>query len=117
MLRLTKTILSLCSLLALACAGEPTLSLVLVPSQEVIATQLDVASASTAGADGVSLQLQGDAVKRLEEITAAHLGEHISILVDGAVVSAPEIKSTITSGRLELPSTPETKALAARFEK
>ena len=69
---------------------------------EPVVVNSDIASAElvqgdTASTFGVALTFNEDAVERITRATRAHIGRPVAILVDGEVVSAPVLRSPVTT--------------------
>jgi len=75
----------------------------------------DVAAAELArgGDEGdvpaLDVTLTPEAARRIEELTAAHVGERVAIVVDGRVVMTPRVRDRIAGGRLEITGPPESE--------
>jgi preprotein translocase subunit SecD len=70
-----------------------------------VVTERDLISAHVAGADDesvVRLEFSPTAAKRLQEYTAAHLGEKLAFVVDHEIVKTPVIRAAITGDSLEV---------------
>lgn len=55
------------------------------------------------GHDALELRLDDEGSERLEEWTGSHVGEQLLFVLDGTVIVAPVVQSTITDGRLLIP--------------
>lgn len=55
-----------------------------------------------AGGSVLRLQLSDEGAARFASFTTAHVGEHVAMVVDDVVLSAPVIQSPITGGALSL---------------
>ena len=51
---------------------------------------------------GVSLQLDAEGAKRFDEVAARHVGEQLAILLDGEVISAPQLQVAQYHGRAQI---------------
>jgi len=70
-------------------------------------TELASAAVATSGQTNqrvVTFQLKDVGAKRFEEYTAAHIGQYFAIVLDGKVISAPQIKSAIPGGNVQIES-------------
>lgn len=52
----------------------------------------------TTGEFYVAFEMQGDAAQRFAEYTSSHVGQYLTIVLDGIVVSSPQIQSAIPDG-------------------
>jgi len=71
-------------------------------SPEAALTNSDITRAwPQAGADGfdVGFMLTEEGSLKLARLTKSHIGENLAIMIDGRVMSAPEIMAEITGGR------------------
>jgi preprotein translocase subunit SecD len=84
--------------LIVARVGNPDRVIYLHP--EAIVTNDDIAQSWVIqdGPDryGVSVQLLEAGAQRMRQATAAHIGRPVAILIDGGVVTAPTLRSTIS---------------------
>lgn len=74
---------------------------------EIIVSTVDIASAEMAfdplwGQPTVSLVLKDAARGRLAAFTESHVGKILAVTVDGALLTAPVIRSPIPDGRLQI---------------
>jgi protein-export membrane protein SecD len=92
---------------ALTDTGVVTSTAPLFPEQEVVyETVFTGRDLQAAGVDRnpqtgeftVVFQLQPDAAQRFAEYTANHIGQFLTIVLDGAVISSPRIQSAIPDG-------------------
>jgi preprotein translocase subunit SecD len=68
-------------------------------------TELQAAAVSTSGQTGnrvVTFTLKENGAKLFADYTAAHIGDFFAIVLDGKVISAPEIRSAIPGGNVEI---------------
>lgn len=65
----------------------------------------------------LDVSLTPDATRRLQEFTAAHVGERVAILVDGERVMEPVVREPIADGHLEITaeSEGELRAIGERL--
>lgn len=77
-----------------------------------VMSELDIVSASVvedrAGRPAIGVRLSEAAGKRLEQVTGAHIGEQLAILIDGEVLTVANIRAKL--GKMVLitgPFTPE----------
>ena len=80
---------------------EPWNNLVFI-SPEVVLTNADIARAwaePVADGFGVGFMLTEEGSLKLARLTKSHIGENLAIVVDGRVMSAPNIMAEITGGR------------------
>jgi preprotein translocase subunit SecD len=71
-------------------------------SPEAALTNADIARAwAQPGADGfnVGFLLTEDGALKMARLTKSHIGEYVAVVLDGRVVTAPEIMDEITGGR------------------
>jgi hypothetical protein len=72
--------------------------------QEIIVTNEDIAQSRVVQGNGpsrfgVNVELKGPGAQKMRQATAGHVGKPVAILIDGDVVSAPIVRSSIsTSG-------------------
>lgn len=80
----------------------------LPPDAEILATAADIdpagwrASDPGVGGGAVELRLGAEAAERLALYTAANIGGFLALAVDGTVVSAPTIMSTVEDGAMTI---------------
>ena len=68
----------------------------------------------------VDFQLTPDGTKQFAEITGRNIGRRLSIVIDGRLITAPMIQSSITGGKGQITGTftkQEAKDLAAKINK
>ena len=85
---------------------------------EIIATNEDVANSRVVQGDGpshfdVHVQFNGAGAEKMREATARHIGRPVAILIDGDVVTAPTVRSPISTSAVI--SGDYTKAEAERI--
>jgi preprotein translocase subunit SecD len=51
---------------------------------------------------GIDLMLVEDESRRLEQLTQANIGKRVLIIVEGVVVSAPEVRDTVTGPECQI---------------
>jgi preprotein translocase subunit SecD len=66
--------------------------------------QLETAAIATDPTAGrvVTFVLKPDGAKKFEDYTSGHIGENFAIVLDSHVISAPNIKSAISGGRVQI---------------
>lgn len=72
----------------------------IVTEQNVISAKLGM---DANGRSSIALRLDGQGTAALAAHTKAHLYEPIALVIDGALVSAPRVQSTLTAGSVMLP--------------
>ncbi len=92
----------------------------LVVFAKPIVERADIAAADasfdTYGGPSVAFRLRSDAAKRFAVTTGIHIGDRMAIVVDGQIISAPRISSSITEGSVQITgvfTTGEAQQLAA----
>jgi preprotein translocase subunit SecD len=70
--------------------------------EEAVLTNGDIARAetipgNTAATFGVALTFNGDGASKIARATGGHIGRPLAILIDGAVVMAPVVRSPVTT--------------------
>ena len=69
--------------------------------EEIIVTNDDIAQSSVVQGDGpsrfnVEVQFNAAGARKMRQATASHRGEPVAILIDGAVVMAPIVRSVVS---------------------
>jgi protein-export membrane protein SecD len=60
--------------------------------------RVGAASDQYSGEYYISFEMQSDAAQRFSEYTASHIGQYLTIVLDGVVISSPVIQSAIPDG-------------------
>jgi len=86
--------------------------------QEIIATNGDIAQSSVVQGDGpsrfgIAVQFNAAGTRKMRQATASHVGRPVAILIDGDVVTAPVLRSSISTSAVI--SGDYTKAEAERI--
>jgi SecD-like export protein len=86
--------------------------------QEIIVTNGDIAQSSVVPGDapsrfGVGVQFNASGAQKMRQATASHVGRPVAILIDGEVVTAPVLRSPISTSAVI--SGDYTKAEAERI--
>jgi hypothetical protein len=94
-------------------AGDPALEVIVGPG-EVDTTGVSI-EADADGNAAVTISLLPAAADRLAAHTAAHVGEAMSIVIDGTVVATPIINEAIQDGVVQISGAADDPAFADRF--
>jgi preprotein translocase subunit SecD len=87
--------------LATKCDDTTTEMCVLFSGDQVAAAQI---GANQTGQRTVNFTLTGDGKDRFANYTADHIGDYFAIVLDGKVITAPVIQSSIPNGQVEIQS-------------
>jgi preprotein translocase subunit SecD len=94
-------------------AGDPALEVIVGPG-EVDTTGVSI-EPDAEGNAAITISLLPAAADRLAAHTAAHVGEAMSIVIDGTVVATPIINEAIQDGVVQISAAADDPAFADRF--